>query len=185
LAVCFLGGIVLGQWVASRLSAETGQELTAYLRGYLQLETVPTPVWQTALLYLRYPLLAALLGFSSVGVVLLPCTAVVFGLSLSFSVSCFTAAFGGSGALLAAALLGLRCAVTLPVFFLLAVPSWETAAALARVSFGKGRRTAPVTYGRTWWLRLAACGGVLLAGICLDLICTPWLLQPALRQALL
>ena len=137
-----------------------------------------------AALYGRYPLLALLLGFASLGVVLLPGLTAVFGLSLSFSVSCFTAAFGSDGVLLAAAVFGIRCAVTLPVYFLLAVPSWSNAAALAAASLGKGRRTAPVVYGRVWWLRAAVCAAVLLAGMGLELFFSPWLLELALQRVL-
>jgi stage II sporulation protein M len=184
LALCFLGGVVLGQVLAARVPDSTGQELTAYLRQFVQLEGGDVPVWSTLVLYFRYPLLAALLGFSSVGVVLLPCAAVAFGLSLSFSVCCFTAAFGPDGVLLALAVFGLRCAVTLPVFFLLAVPSWRAAVALASLSFGRGRRAAPVTYGKDWWRRLALCGIALLAGMCVDLFCSPWLLRLVLERIL-
>jgi stage II sporulation protein M len=184
LALCFLGGVVLGQVLSARVPDSTGQELTAYLRQYVQLEVSEIPVWSTLALYFRYPLLAALLGFSSVGVALLPCVTVAFGLSASFSVCCFTAAYGPDGVLLALAVLGLRCAVTLPVYFLLAVPSWRTAASLASLSFGKGRRAAPVTYEKGWWRRLAVCGGVLLAGMCVDLICSPWLLRLVLERIL-
>jgi stage II sporulation protein M len=182
LALCFFGGAVLGQVLAARVPDSTGQELTAYLRQFVQLESGETPLWSTLALYFRYPLLAALLGSSFIGVAMLPCTAAAFGLSLSFSVCCFTAAFGPDGVLLALAMFGLRGAVTLPVFFLLAVPSWGAAAALVRASFGRGRWAAPVTYGKDWWRRLAVCGGVLLAGTCVDLLCGPWLLRLALER---
>lgn len=189
LALSFLGGVILGQVLAGRVPAAAGGELSRYLTDYLHLDggaeqPVKTAL-STAVLYFRYPLLAFLLGFASVGVVLLPVTAAAFGFFLSFSVCCFTAAFGPEGVLLALAVSGLRCAVTLPVFFLLAVPSLGTSAALASLSFGRGRRCAPVTYGRACWLRLAACGGVLLAGVCVDLSVSPWLLRLALERILM
>lgn len=186
LAAFFLAGILLGQVLAGRVPDETGQELTAYLREYVALEQELSPrtVASALVLYLRYPLLAVLLGFASIGVVLLPGVTLLFGLSLSFSVSCFTAAFGTGGVLLALAVFGLRCAVTLPVFFLLAVPAWGTAAALSALSFGRGRRTAPVTYGRAWWRRLGTCSLVLLVGVCVELFVSPWLLSLALGRIL-
>lgn len=186
LALFFLGGVFLGQVLAGRVPDATGRELTEYLEGYVRLDAgiSPQAVFSALVLYYRYPLLAALLGFASIGVALLPVTAAAFGFFLSFSVCCFTAAFGGGGVLLALAVFGLRCAVTLPVFFSLAVPAWGNSAALAMASFGSGRRTAPVTYGRSWWLRLAACGGILLAGVCLELFVSPWLLQLTLEHIL-
>ena len=95
-------------------------------------------------------------------VVVLPLVTVAYGFFLSFSVCCFTAAFGADGVLLALAVFGLRCAVTVPCYFLLAVPSWGTSAALASVSFGRGRRCAPVTYDRGCWLRLGLSAAALL-----------------------
>ena len=186
LGLFFFAGIFLGQVLSGRVPESTGQELEAYLRAFVTLEegTTPAAVFSALVLYFRYPLLAVLLGFASVGVVLLPCLTAVFGLFLSFSVCCFTAAFGGDGVLLALAVSGLRCAVTLPCYFLLAVPAWGTSAALASLSLGKGRRSAPVTYGRRWWLRCAACGGVLLAGVGAELACGPWLLRLALERVL-
>lgn len=186
LALCFLGGVIMGQVLAGRVPDATGDELKRYLTDFLRVEgDVSTGTALSSLvLYFRYPLLGFLLGFASIGAVLLPCVTVAFGLFLSFSVCCFTAAFGGDGVLLALAVFGLRCAVTLPVFFLLAVPAWGKSAALASLSFGRGRRTAAVTYGRDWWLRMAVCAGVLLAGVCVDLFVSPWLLRLALERIL-
>lgn len=186
LALFFLGGVILGQVLAGRVPEGTGDELSRYLADYVRLGgsggLSAAAALSALVVYFRYPLLAFLLGFSSIGVVALPCAAAAFGFFLSFSVSCFTAAFGADGVLLALAVFGLRCAVTLPVFFLLAVPSWGKAAELASLSFGRGRRAAPVAYGSRWWLRLAVCGSVLLAGMCVDLFCSPWLLRLVLER---
>ena len=172
LAVFFLTGVVLGQVLAGRVPDETGQELSRYLKDYLSLEDgslTPGDLWAALLLYGRYPLLAFLLGFASIGVVLLPLTTAAFGFFLSFSVSCFTAAFGQEGVLLAVGVFGLRCAVTLPCYFLLAVPALGTSGALANLSLGRGRRAASVTYGSACWRRLAVCAGVLALGLCVEL----------------
>lgn len=188
LALFFLGGVVLGQVLAGRVPDTTGDELSRYLTDYVRLGGSGSISAGTALsslvVYFRYPLLAFLLGFASIGIVLLPCATVAFGFFLSFSVCCFTAAFGAGGVLLSLAVFGLRCMVTLPCYFLLAVPSWGASAALASLSFGRGRRSAPVAYGSRWWLRLAVCGAVLLAGVCVDLFCSPWLLRLVLERLL-
>lgn len=188
LALFFLGGILLGQVLAGNVPDGTGDELTRYLTDYVYLygQTAPEgrAFWETVVIYFRYPLLAVFLGFTSVGVVLLPVVAVAFGFFLSFSVSCFTAAFGGEGVLLALAVSGLRCALTLPCFFLLAVPSWQTSWALAGLSLGRGQRCAPVVYGRVWWLRAGLAAAVLLAGVCADHTLSPVLLRLALEWVL-
>nr|WP_325239862.1 hypothetical protein [uncultured Oscillibacter sp.] len=171
LALFFFAGVILGQVFSSRVPDATGDELTRYLTDFLSLETgdpVPRTALSAAMLYFRYPLLAFLLGFASIGA----------------AVCCFTAAFGFDGVLLALAVFGLRCAVTLPCYFLLAVPSMEQAMALASLSFGRGRRAAPVVYGRVWWSRLAVLSGVLLAGMCADMMLAPWFLRQLLERML-
>lgn len=186
LALFFLLGVILGQVFAGSVPDAAGRELTRYLSDFVQLDaqqTKPEVFWLTLLLYFRYPLAAVLLGFASIGVVLLPCATLLFGTMLSFSVSCFTAAFGGDGVLLALAVFGLRCAVTLPCYFLAAIASLRSSAALASLSFGKGRRTAPVRFGS--WYCLAVMGAFLLTGACVDMVLSPALLRLALgRMAL-
>ena len=188
LALCFLAGVILGQVLAGRVPAETGAELNRYLEDYVrvggQTGRSAAAALSAVVIYFRYPLLAFLLGFASIGVVLLPCVTVAYGFFLSFSVCCFTAAFGADGVLLALAVFGLRCAVTVPCYFLLAVPSWGTSAALAAVSFGSGRRCAPVIYGRSCWLRLGLSAAALLAGVCADLLLAPALLGMILERIL-
>ena len=166
-------------------SGETGLELRQYLEDYVRLggEVSPGAAVSAAAVYFRYPLLAFLLGFASIGVVLLPVSAAAFGFFLSFAVCCFTAAFGPDGVLLALAALGLRCVVTMPCFFLLASSSCGTAAGLAAVSFGSGRRTAPAC-GRVDWRRFGACSLALAAGVCGELTLTPALLRLALERVL-
>ena len=185
LALFFLGGAILGQVLAGRVPGETGLELRQYLEDYVRLggEVSPGAAVSAAAVYFRYPLLAFLLGFASIGVVLLPVSAAAFGFFLSFAVCCFTAAFGPDGVLLALAALGLRCVVTMPCFFLLAPSSCGTAAGLAAVSFGSGRRTAPAC-GRVDWRRFGACSLALAAGVCGELTLTPALLRLALERVL-
>ena len=184
LALFFLCGIFGGQVLAGRIPSTAGQELTEYLKYYVTLENhiSPQTVRSSLLLYLRYPVLAALLGFASIGVVLLPGVAVAFGFFLSFSVSCFTAAFGPAGMLVALAVMGLRTLTTLPCFFLLAAHSLGSSAALASLSFGRGRRSAPVAYGSKWWSCFVVCLLVLLAGVCVELLCAPLFLRMALER---
>lgn len=186
LALFFFAGIVLGQVFSSRVPDATGDELTRYLTDLMKVEgggeLSPQAALSAAVLYFRYPLAAFLLGFASIGILLLPFVTGAFGFFLSFSVCCFTAAFGADGVLLALAVFGLRCAVTLPCYFLLAVPSLEHSVALACLSSGRGRRSAPVVYGREWWSRLAAVSGVLLAGMCAELMLAPWFLRQLLER---
>lgn len=189
LALCFAAGIVLGQVLAERFSASSGAELERYLTDYVTLSGEAVPGRRTVLtalvIYFRYPLLAFFLGFASLGVVAIPAATAAYGFFLSLSVCCFTAAFGRSGVLIALAVLGVRCLLTLPCYFLLAVPSLGTSAALASLSFGSGRRAAPVVYGRACWRRLAIVCGVLLLGVCVELFLAPALLESVLERVLI
>lgn len=185
LALSFFTGVILGQVFSSRVPDATGDELTCYLTDFLQVgdrDLSPRTALSAAILYFRYPLAAFLLSFASIGVLLLPLLSGAFGFFLSFSVCCFTASFGPGGVLLALAVFGLRCAVTLPCYFLLAVPAFERSTALACLSLGVGRR--PALCGRAWWSRLAAVSGALLAGMCADLMLAPWFLRQLLERML-
>lgn len=186
MALFFAVGIFLGQFFAGSLPDEAGQELSDYLRQYMRLDADPArqTMMSTVMLYVRYPLTAVLLGFASVGVVLIPCLATVFGFFISFSISCFAAVFGTDGLWLAFAAFGVRCAITLPCFLVLAGASWGNTANLAALSFGKGRRVSPVIYGRSWWMRITVCLIVLMLGVCIDLAFVPFCLRRILPQIL-
>lgn len=186
LALFFLGGLILGQVMAGKVGAQTSKELTDYLNGYFSLEnrsgTSARTVASALVIYFRYPLLAMLLGFASVGVVLLPALTAAYGFFLSFSVCCFTAAFGSDGVLLALSVFGLRCLVTLPCYFALAAPALDNAAALAALSLGGGKRAARPVYGRKWWLRCGISACALLAGVTAELLLSPYLLNLVLSR---
>ncbi|MPM56568.1 hypothetical protein SDC9_103377 [bioreactor metagenome] len=151
-------------------------------------EYPPEPTGRTVLsalaVYFRYPLLAFLLGFASVGAALLPAVTAAYGFFLSFSVCCLTAAFGPGGVLLALAVFGLRCLITLPCYFAVAVPALEKSVALAALSLEKGGRPSPPVYDKAWWLRFAVVSAVLSAGVLTELLVTPWLLNWVLGMIL-
>lgn len=176
LAAFFLGGVFFGQVLAARIPGETGVELSRYLQGYMALcgqeaAFSDRRLVAACVLYLRYPLLAFLLGFASAGVFLLPLATAVLGLSLSFAVSCFTAAFGAEGIALAVGAFGLRCAVTLPCYFWLAVPALDAACALTKLSLGRGQSAGMPRYWATNWKRFVVCIGILLGAVCIEMLC--------------
>jgi hypothetical protein len=187
LALFFSAGVVLGQVFAGKVPDGTCDELSRYLTDFLSLSGNSDRTAETFLsalvIYFRYPLLAFLLGFASAGIVLLPVLSAAYGFFLSFSVCCFTAAFGSGGVLLALSVFGFRCLVTMPCYFLLAVPSFENAAGLAAASFGHGRRTLSAPrYGSAWWLRLCLAVAVLLSGAVAELFLSPFLLHLAMAR---
>ena len=186
LALFFFAGVVLGQVLSAQASGTTGDELKKYLTEYFSLSDHTDFTAKTFLsaliIYFRYPLLAFLLGFASVGVLLLPALSAAYGFFLSFSVCCFAAAFGENGVLLALSVFGIRCLVTLPCYFMLAVPSFGTSASLAAYSLGRGQRVMPVIYGKDWWLRLCISSALLLAGALTELFLSPYFLRLVLAR---
>lgn len=182
LAVFFLAGAVLGQVLARRTPELVDAELVQYLTDYCTLDTDETStglVFLSALLiYFRYPFAAFLLSFAAPGAVLLPLVSAVFGFFLSFSVCCFAGTFGNMGILLAVAVFGLRCIVSLPCFFLLAVPALQRSSlALAGIFTGKGKRVLKPRQGAEQWLGLAILAAILLAGALAEVFIPPALLQ--------
>ena len=171
LAFFFVCGVLLGQALSARGAEGTAGELREYLEGYLSLpeekgfwEILPSSLF----LYFRYPVLAFLLGYLGAGVALLPLSAAAFGFSLSFSVCCFTAAFGGAGVLLAMAVFGIRSLVSIPGFFLLAVPALRSAALRSQFPFGRGKRVASSGNDTGRWKGLCAVSAALLAALLLE-----------------
>ena len=185
LALCFSVGVVLGQGLARRAPAGTDRELERYLTDFFSLERGTSfsrqELLSTLLVYFRYPLLALFLGFFSAGTLLVPLLTAAYGFFLSYSVCCFTASFGRAGVLLALAVFGLRCLVTMPCYFTLAVPALRQSELRAAAVFGRGKRLQAVPYGSVRWLWLAA---ILLAGVFLELYWTPELVNFVLHQIL-
>lgn len=177
LGVCFFLGAILGQGMAFRMPASVYDQLDGYLTGFLALEErqFSSALLPTLVLYIRYPLLAFFLGFASIGTLLLPLSSLICGFFLSFSVSCFAASFGIGGIFLAMAVLGLRSCITMPCFL------WTAALSLERVCADRGRGK-PLVSGKKRWLSFAAVLVILLFGVCLDRMISPYLLEQVLRR---
>lgn len=158
LVLFFSAGAVLGQVLSVRCGNDG--ELTRYLQDFFQLEQPVGGASTAVLVYFRYPVLAFLLGFTALGVFLLPLLSASFGFFLSFSACSFVSAYGEGGLLLAAAVLGMRCLVTIPCYFSLAPLALRD----AWISFGKGRHVLPSGGLKTRLWRFAGCTAVLLAG---------------------
>lgn len=179
----FVLGLYAGRFFAAREAAQVSAELDRYLRAWAETAQDTALTWRqvfrSLLLYFRYPLLAFLLGFASFGVVLLPLLGAAMAFSFSYSVSCFTAAFGSRGVTLALAVLGLRCLITLPCFFMLGDQALRSSWELTCCTLGQGHRRAGALYDRAYFLRFLCSAAALTAGAGLDLWLTPWLLRLA------
>lgn len=182
LGILFLAGAAVGQACASGADTEG---LRAYLSDYCAAaeEGLLFSLGGALVLYGGWCGAALLLGFASVGAVLIPLLSALYGFLTMYSVSCFAAAFGRWGVGLALGAMGVRLLFTLPCFFALAGAAWPAAMELAALSLGRGRRSAPVLYGRRYALLFLLCAVILTAGILCERFLTPVCFRLALEGA--
>ena len=182
LSVCLTVGILLGYGLAESQLSETGEELRRYFDGYVLLtarELSVAAVLRTLLCFFRAPLLAFLLGFASIGVVLLPLLCAFEGFLFSFSLCCFASALGREGFILALALFVLRMLFVLPCTLYLSVCAIEKAKALALLTVGGGKRVRSVSYGAEYWY----CFGIVCVCLLIGSILELWLVPQILTLA--
>lgn len=184
LAAFFLLGILLGRTLAVRCAETMGAELRRYLDGYMALHASggisAAAAWKTALCFFRAPVLVFVLGFASLGVVLVPCVCAAQGFLFSFSLFCFAAGLGQEGFFLLLALFAVRLLIVLPCTLLLGSASWEASCSLAALSFGGGKRMKPAAYGSRCWMRFGVACVCLCSGTALEL----WLVPQVLARLL-
>ena len=109
---------------------------------------------------------------------MLPAVSLAFGFFLSFSVCCFVRAFGSSGIFLSAAVLGLRCLITLPCFLALAIPALQHSATVLLVRLtGRGKRWVGRRSHADNLLSVCITGAILFAGALAEVFLTPLFLK--------
>ena len=184
LAALFLAGALLGHIYAGFCDAAA---LSAYLRDYCAVYDgggVTVSLSSCIVLYFGCVAAVFLLGFASVGVVLIPALSGLFGFVTVYTVSCFARAYGRSGVLLAMAALSVRLLFCLPCFLAVAGEAWPLSIELMLLAFGRGTRSAPVLYGSRYFLLFVLCVAVLAVGVCCERFLTPVLFRMALGAVL-
>ena len=163
LAALLATGIVCGYLFAGNCAAETGEELGRYFEGYFLLasqdDLSAAAVLRTLVCFFRAPLLVFLLGFASIGVLLIPLLCAFEGFLFSFSLFCFASTLGST--------------------LILSVQALDKARSLALFSIGNGKRVRPVSYGTDYWYRFGICCVCLLIGSVLELWLVPQFLALA------
>lgn len=179
-AALFAFGVGIGYCRALRFSAASESELRHYFSSFAQIRTQDVlsadVVLQTLVIFLRGPALAFLLGFSSLGIVLLPLLCVSQGFFFSFAFFCCVGAMGRELYIPMLLLFLLRFLTVLPCTLLLSEASIANSCLLASYSFGKGKRLKEARYGTAYFIRFAACCAVLLLGAVLELWLIPRIL---------
>lgn len=126
-----LGGFCLAGWLSGRGWFSFGRWLESYAMGLSLVEGEGVSFWAVLWDALRWPLLALGLGYTALGVWLLPAMFALRGFFLCFSVAALSGA-GQGGFWLALVLLGVGGLVKLPAFFFLGIHSWTQAVAQER-----------------------------------------------------
>lgn len=184
LALFFLVGALAGHLCAGSWDLSARDAMDSYLSDYCAVYDaggVSVSIGSCILLYFSYIVLAFLLGFASVGIVLIPLLSGIFGFLTMYTVSGFVCCFGKAGVPLAMGALTVRLLFTLPCFFAMASTAWPLSTELSMLSFGKGRRSAPVLYGSRYFLIFGVCVVILTAGVFCERLLTPLLFRMALR----
>lgn len=180
LSAFFLLGALLGSAFSARGAEAMGGELRRYWESYLALRASGTvsggAVWQTLVCFFRASAAVFVLGFASLGVVLIPAVCASQGFLYAYALACFASAMGREGFFLLPVLFAVRLLVVLPCTLLLAAAAWETARGMAALSLGGGKRVRSVTCGRRYWLRFGKVCVCLLLGAAVELWLVPRLL---------
>lgn len=169
-------GILCGFVFSGRCPDQSALELQTLLDGAGDLsQSQPAEtLLRTLVCFFRAPVFAFLLGFASIGVVLLPLLYAAQGFVLSFSMFSFARAIGRESFPVLFKLFGLRLLFVLPVTLVLGEAALEKSVQLAALVLG-GNRLRPA-YGISYWYRMAVCVVLLLLGSALELYLLPPLL---------
>ena len=171
LAALFLAGALGGHLYAAGCGEASQAALGRYLNDYCGLYDaggVAVSLGGCAAAYFGYAAALFLLGFSSVGAALIPALSGLFGFCSMYAVSCFVRCYGRAGVLLA---LGA-----------LAEAAWPMSIELFLLSFGRGKRSAPVLYGSRYFLLFVLCAVILAVGVCCERLVTPLLFRLAMGE---
>lgn len=178
LAVFVVFGVLLGYALALRSAQRTGDELERYFSSFFALG-VREPfsaqaLAETLMCYFRAPVIVFLLGFASIGVMLVPAVCAFQGFLLSFSLFSFALALGRGSFPLLLALFGLRLLAVLPCTLVLGMAAMEKSRSLLLLSLGGGgKRARAVTYGGAYWYRFGVCCVCLLLAALAELWLVP------------
>lgn len=134
-AALFCLGVVAGTFLSTGFCSDGGAEeyMSRYLPSLLAVEDPGSAgiFWMIA----KYHIAAFLLGFSVLGVVLIPALSFFRGFSLAFTLSVLTRLYSLNGALMGCILFAGVSALSVPLLFVVAAGSFFTSLELGRVWF--------------------------------------------------
>ncbi len=165
-------GVLLAAWLEKSGELTLEWLLPGFSRGLDAVRPAYSVLlWDAA----RWPLLALLLGFTALGVWMLPLLFAVRGFALGYCVAGLTAALQTGGLLLSAVVFGFTGLVTVPIFFGLGLQSFLAARQIRGRVFASflDRSLYPPSF---WAKTLLGLGGVFLCAF-IEFALFPSLLQ--------
>ena len=126
-----LGGFCLVGWLSGQGWLSLSEWLRSYAIGLSVRHSNGVSVWAVLWDAVRWPLFVTFLGYTVLGIWMVPAMFALRGFFLCFCVAALSGA-GQGGFLLALVLLGLGNLIPLPAFFLLGTHSWSQAVAQGR-----------------------------------------------------
>ena len=185
LAACFLLGGFAASVYSETCDASSQAALGEYLGDYCALyeqNEANISFFKCVQLYFGSVFFAFFLGFSSLGVGLLPILSGFLGFTSFYTVSCFVLTFGRPGVFAAASLVAVRLLFTIPCFFLIASAAWRFSFHLAVLVLGHGKRAEKVHYSGRYFMLFVLCLIVLSIGICCEQFLTPYLFRSVAKR---
>lgn len=173
LCVFFALGVTCGWFLSGRIELKDSG-LSEYLGRFFEQAAAQPPLYQVLWDVFRWPLLAFLLGFTSLGALCIPAAFLVRGFLMAFAVSSFARLYAGQGLLMACAVFGVSGCLVIPVFFVLGTQSFGASKKLAAgmLSGAKGR----LPFSWPYFLRALFCVAFLLGAAALEYWLVPFLL---------
>lgn len=179
LTLAFLVGACFGFVLSGQANKSVNLEFIAYMETFLtaiKLGTAEQPsLWIISRELFIWPLATVFMGFSPLGVVSIPILFSMRGFSMAFAIGSLVHLFGVAGLALAAILLGVVSAVSLPVFFVLGKEHFVLAKEMARQWLGYSKQGESL--GGRYLAKSMICFVVLISCVMLELFAVPTLLS--------
>lgn len=176
--VYVLGGVA-GVSYARRCDVSVHAALAEYLFQFCALQDNPFSLADCIRLYFGGVCFASLLGFSSIGCLVIPAISAWMGFTSFYTATCFVFAFGKNGIFAAVGLMLIRLLFTLPCFFSVASISWMYSLHTVRLLFGRPAANEQMPYLRKYFFLFVLCLVILCVGVLLEKTLTPLLFRTA------
>jgi stage II sporulation protein M len=177
------GALFLCGCIAGTVSAgciDEGTMLNDYITGFLSIFTNDTSpklsLFSSLANNFKYQLIALFLGFSVIGVFLLPILSAVRGFFLSFSVAAIIRLLGSKGILLTLALFGVNTLITVPCFFIISVSAFSASLYLLRLVFSKNLKNTVSPFSSRFFINCGICLIMLIISALIDTYLSPYLI---------